>query len=454
MDNVRRVNGTLFLSAFAAALAGLLFGFDTAVISGVTESLRGVYSLDSGALGFTVSVALWGTIAGALFASCPGDRIGRRDSLKITGLLFLLSALGCAFATGWGVFVFSRFIGGLGIGAASVLAPMYIAEIAPARLRGRFVAAFQINVVGGILLAYLSNWLVGLSGLDPLGAEWRVKLGVEAVPAALFLWVLFYIPRSPRWLVKAGRGAEAAESLRLTGIEDVSAELSEIERSLAPEPGSGAASLFSRACLYPVFLAFSIAMFNQLSGINGLLYYINDIFSSAGFDRVSGDQQAVAIGCTNLVFTLAAMPLIDRVGRKTLLLVGAAGTSLAMLGAALVFYTGEHAPMLVWILVAYIAFFALSQGAVIWVYISEVFPNAVRARGQSLGSSTHWVFCAAVSYLFPVVSEYSKSLPFFFFAAMTVLQFATVLFFYPETKGVPLERIQSKMRLPRWLRRA
>ena len=463
MQNTQNFTRTLLLSAVAAALAGMLFGFDTAVIAGVEKTIKEIYGLDEWRHGFTISIALIGTMCGAVFASIPGDRIGRRDSLKITGVLFLVSALGCAFAWDWYSLVFFRFVGGLGIGAASVLAPMYIAEISPAAWRGRLVACFQINVVGGILLAYLSNYLIDLAGFDINSVEWRVKLGVEAVPAAAFLAMLYQIPRSPRWLVKSGRPEEAKESLKLIGEQNPEAELAQIQESLCCDEQTRSTRLFRKAYAFPIFLAFTIAMFNQLAGINGLLYYLNSIFESAGFGKVSSAQQSVIIGATNFAFTLLAMTLIDRLGRKTLLLVGAVGTCAALCVASWIFYTNTNQGLLLWTLVAYIAFFALSQGAVIWVYISEIFPNSVRAKGQSLGSATHWVFCALITFLFPAAAkltsltvggetfEFNSSLPFMFFALMTFIQFFVVLFFYPETKGVPLEDMQKRMAAP-WKR--
>jgi sugar porter (SP) family MFS transporter len=297
-------------STVVAALGGLLFGFDTAVIAGATDALARVYSLTPGGLGLTVAIALWGTVIGALTASYPGDRWGRRDSLRLMALLYLISALGCAFAWDWYSLVFFRFVGGLAIGGSSVLGPMYIAEIAPAKWRGRLVGFFQFNIVAGILLAYLSNYIVGLAG--PGEAEWRVKLGVPAAPAALFFLLLLAIPRSPRWLVQKGRTDEARDVLRVIGEENVEAELNDMTAAVQLERQHGQERLLSAKNRLPLFLAVSIAMFNQLSGINAILYYLNDIFARAGFNKVSGDLQAVAIGATNLVFTMLAMPVIDK----------------------------------------------------------------------------------------------------------------------------------------------
>jgi SP family arabinose:H+ symporter-like MFS transporter len=438
-----KLNLYLLKSTVVAALGGLLFGFDTAVISGTTSGLTQTYTLSPGMLGLTVSIALWGTVVGSLLAGIPGDRYGRRDSLRIMAVLCLISALGCAGAWNWDALVLFRFIGGLGIGGSSVLGPMYIAEIAPASWRGRLVGFFQFNVVFGILLAYLSNYLFGLQRLGL--AEWRWELGVAAIPAAFFFLMLFTIPRSPRWLVKKQRIAEAREVLKMTGEPNYEQQLAEISASIDAEHGHADEPLFSAKYRLPIFLAVSIAFFNQFSGINAILYYLNDIFADAGFNKISGGLQTVIVGLTNLIFTLIAMSVIDRFGRKKLLLIGSVGTAACLFGVAAIFATGRRHDLLIWLLVTYIAFFAFSQGAVIWVYISEVFPNRVRAKGQSLGSFTHWIMAALISLGFPALARWSKPLPFAFFAAITVVQFFVVLLVYPETKGVSLEKIQQKL---------
>jgi MFS transporter, SP family, arabinose:H+ symporter len=437
------LNAYLVKSTIVAALGGLLFGFDTAVIAGTTSALSAAYHLSPASLGFTVASALYGTILGAMLAGLPGDWLGRRDSLRIMAVLYLVSALGCAFAWNWPSLITFRFIGGLGIGGSSVLGPMYIAEIAPARWRGRLVGLFQFNVVFGILLAYLSNYTIGLFQLG--AAEWRWKLGVSGLPAALFFLMLFTIPRSPRWLVKTGRTSEARDVLRQSGEEDYESELQDIVRSIDIEHGHADEPLFSRKYRVPIFLAVSIGMFNQLSGINAILYYLNDIFARAGFNKVSGDLQAVAIGATNLAATMIAMSIIDRLGRKKLLLIGSVGTALCLAGVAYIFLARRNDQFLVWLLIGYIAFFAFSQGAVIWVYLSEVFPNRVRAKGQSLGSFSHWAMNAFISGIFPQMAASSGGAPFVFFSLMMVLQFFVVLFAYPETKGVTLEEMQRKL---------
>ncbi len=438
-----KLNGYLAKSAVVAALGGLLFGFDTAVISGTTSALTAAYGLTDKLLGITVSVAIWGTVIGAMLAALPGERFGRRDSMRGLAILYLISALGCAFAWSWPSLLVFRIIGGLGVGGSSVLGPMYIAEIAPAKLRGRLVGMFQFNVVFGILLAYFSNYIIGLQHFGP--TEWRWEFGVAALPAALFFVMLFTIPRSPRWLVKKGRVEEARSVLKLTGDEDYEHDLQEIVQSIASEHEQKADKLFSRKYAFPIFLAVSIGLFNQLAGINAILYYLNDIFAHAGFSKVSGNLQAVAVGGTNLLFTMIAMSVIDRIGRKTLLLVGSVGTAICLAGVSVIFFTNQHQSYLLWLLIGYIAFFAFSQGAVIWVYIAEVFPNNVRAKGQSLGSFTHWLMNGTISLIFPIMAASSGAYPFVFFAVMMIVQFFVVLLVYPETKGLTLEEMQKEM---------
>jgi SP family arabinose:H+ symporter-like MFS transporter len=429
-------------SALTGALGGLLFGFDTAVIAGATHALTVQYSLSAFALGITVSIALWGTVAGSLGSGVLGQRIGSRAALRIMGVLYVISALGCALAPGWWFFLIFRFIGGIGIGGSSVLGPVYIAELAPAKWRGRLVGMFQINIVIGILLAYLSNAIVARFHLGML--EWRVDLGVAVLPAILFLVLLLSVPQSSRWLVSQNRIDEAMLILTRMGSPDSRAEIDEIQEALREETGAASSSLFTKRHALPIFLAVTIGMFNQLSGINAILYYLNDIFASAGFGRVSADLQAVAIGLANLLATLLGISLIDRLGRKTLLLIGAVGCAISLAGVAFVFGTKSHQALLLPLLIGFIVFFAVSQGAVIWVYISEVFPTNVRSKGQSLGSSAHWIMNGMITLAFPVIARSSKAAPFAFFAGMMVVQFVTVLVAYPETKGLSLEMLQKK----------
>ena len=439
-----KFNFYLVKSIIVGALGGLLFGFDTAVIAGTTHQLTQVFNLSAGQLGFTVSIALWGTVIGAMFSGILGDKLGGRESLRILAAFYVISALGCAFAWSWPALLVFRFIGGLGIGGSSVLGPVYIAEIAPARWRGLLVGSFQINIVIGILVAYLSNYLLGL--VDFGMNEWRWQLGVAALPALLFFIMLFGIPRSARWLVTKNRIPEAREVLESLGSPDGASELDDIIASVHVDGVAHSEPLFQKKYLKPIYLAVTVAAFNQLAGINAILYYLNDIFGMAGFSKVSGDLQAVAVGAMNLLATFLAMTVIDRVGRKTLLLIGGVGMVFCLSGVAAIFFTQQHQAMLVWLLVAYIGFFAISQGAVIWVYISEVFPNRVRSKGQSLGSSTHWVMNAIIAFIFPVIAQrFGGAYPFVFFAAMMGLMFFVVLFTFPETKGVTLEQMQHKL---------
>ena len=433
----------LIRSTLVGALGGLLFGFDTAVIAGTTEQLTQIFSLRAFTLGITVFVGLVGTVVGAMTAGILGQRLGGREALRIMAVLYTVSALGCAFAWSWHSLLFFRFIGGLGIGGSSVLGPVYIAELAPAKWRGRMVGLFQINVVVGILLAYLSNYLISLMQLGP--AQWRWQLGVAGIPSALFLLLLYGIPRSSRWLVTQNRTDEALEVLDMMGSPDSEAELRDIIDSIHLERGVTHEPLFTRRYRLPIFLAISIGLFNQLAGINAILYYSNYIFNAAGFSNVSSSQQTVIIGVVNLIATFLGMSLIDRLGRKTLLLIGSLGMAACLAGIAGIFFTHSHQSVLVWLLCAYITFFAISQGAVIWVYIAEVFPTRVRSKGQSLGSSAHWVMNAVVSLVFPVLAARSGGIPFAFFAAMMILQFLVVLFLYPETKGITLEQLQHKL---------
>jgi sugar porter (SP) family MFS transporter len=390
-----------------------------------------------------VAMALVGTIIGAMTAGIPGQKWGGRETLRVLAVFYVISALGCAFAWNWHALLIARFVGGLGIGGSSVLGPVYIAELAPAKMRGRLVGTFQINIVIGILLAYLSNYVIGRMGLG--SAEWRWQLGIAAVPAVLFLVLLFGIPPSSRWLVTQKRVDEARAVLQTMGAENPEGELHEIIESIHLERLQTSERLFSWKYRFPLFLAITIGMFNQLSGINAILYYLNDIFAAAGYSKMSGDLQAVAVGGMNLAATLLGMSVIDKLGRKTLLIIGSVGTAACLFGVSWVFFTDSHQSYLLVFLVAYIAFFAISQGAVIWVYISEVFPNRVRAKGQSVGSSSHWIMNAIIAFTFPQLAKSSGAYPFVFFGAMMVLQFFVVFFFYPETKGFTLEEMQHRL---------
>lgn len=435
-------NARLMRCIVVGALGGLLFGFDTAVISGTTHALTLQFGLSPGELGFTVSSALWGTVLGAILSGVMGERLGGRESLRILAGCYLVSAIGCAFAPSWPALVIFRFIAGLGIGGSSVLGPVYLAEIAPAEWRGRVVGVFQINIVVGILIAYLSNYLVIAvhPGLD----AWRWQLAVATLPALLFLVMLFGVPRSARWLVTKNRIAEAEQVLTQLGSAQSETELQSIVASVRPSSLIEHERLFQKKYRWPIFLAVSVAFFNQMAGVNAILYYLNDIFALAGFSQVSSNLQAVAIGLMNMLATFLALSLIDRIGRRRLLLMGSVGLAICLAGVSGIFLSHSHQNWLVVLLVLYIGFFALSQGAVIWVFIGEVFPNRVRAKGQSLGSATHWVMNALISLAFPLVAARSGAYPFIFFTTMVVLQFFVVLLAYPETMGHTLEEVQHR----------
>jgi SP family xylose:H+ symportor-like MFS transporter len=446
-----RLTGTLVASTLIAALGGLLFGFDTAVISGTTEALRSTFELSGFSLGFTVASALIGTILGSLVVGRPADVFGRRRVLFAIAVLYFVSAVGCALAWDWWSLLFFRLLGGIGVGGASVVSPMYIAEISPARLRGRLVAVTQFNIVLGILLAFFSNYLLAQASLG--AAEWRWMFGVEAFPAAAFFALLFLTPPSPRWLVARGRASEARTVLARLGTDEgsVEGEIGAIQASLDLEHHSLEEPFFQAAYRGPILLAVAIAAFNQLSGINALMYYAPAIFRMAGAGQGSALLQSVIVGGTNLVFTMAAMTVIDRFGRRNLMLVGSIGYVVSLSATAWAFYrygtafTPTGSLVVLASLLLFIASHAFGQGAVIWVFISEIFPNRVRARGQALGSFTHWFMAAAISWTFPMIAEASGGHAFAFYAVMMVLQLLWVLRVMPETKGVPLEDIQKKL---------
>jgi MFS transporter, SP family, xylose:H+ symportor len=438
-------------SAIVAALGGFLFGFDTAVISGTTEALKTTYGLNENSLGFTVAIALIGTIVGSISAGKPADFWGRRRALMVLAVLYFVGALGSALAWNWYAFLGFRLLGGLAFGGASVISPMYIAEISPARLRGRLVAIQQLNIVLGILAAFLSNYLIAQLNLgDP---EWRWMLGIQIVPAALFFFLLFPTPESPRWLVARSRVDEARAVFSKIGFDgsSIEEELAEIQRSLDLEHHEQGDTLFQAKYQKPIFLAVAIAMFNQLSGINALMYYAPKIFAMAGAGKGSALLQSVAVGGTNLLFTMLAMTVIDHFGRRKLILIGSVGYLISLGATAWAFYNygTEFTPtgslVVLVSLLLFIAAHAFGQGAVIWVFISEIFPNRVRAQGQALGTSTHWVMAALITWTFPLIASSSGGHAFAFYAVMMFLQLLWALFLMPETKGVPLEEIQRKL---------
>lgn len=432
----------LFFWSLTVALGGFLFGLDTAVISGAEQTIQRLWNLSDFMHGLAVAMALYGTVVGAMFGGIPTDRLGRKRTLFWIGVLFFISAVGAALAPEVWSFMFFRFIGGLGVGASSVAAPLYISEIAPAKSRGRLVALFQFNIVLGIMLAYVSNYLLEGTG----DADWRWMIGIVAVPAAVFSGMVLFVPESPRWLILHQHDLAAARTVLQITDEQPDATIAEIQASAATEnPGGAGESLFSGKFNRPVMLAFLFAFFNQWAGINAIIYYAPRIFEMTGAATDSALLSTAGIGVTNLVFTMLGLALIDRFGRRTLMFIGSFGLILTLALVSRAFYTEQFGGVPVFLFV-YIAFFALSQGAVIWVFISEIFPNAVRASGQALGSFTHWIFAAVIANVFPVLAGQFGGGPIFaFFAAMMVLQLLFVWRMMPETKGVSLEELQRKL---------
>jgi len=445
------MNALVLRSAIVAALGGLLFGFDTAVISGTTQQLKQFYALSDAGLGFTVATALIGTVLGALAAGKPVDRYGRKKVLFAIGILYFVGALGSAFVSNLVLFQIFRFLGGIGVGVASVVAPIYTAEIAPPALRGRLVGLVQFNIVLGILLAYLSNFII--ASLLPAEIAWRWMFAVMAVPAAVFFLLLFTVPETPRWLFQVGRRDEAVAVIDRTtrSREEAEFETREIEEALAAQHGQREVPFFTRQNRKVILLAFAIAAFNQLSGINAILYYANDIFRSAG----AGDNAAldsVIIGLVNLIVTMSALTVIDKIGRRKLMIIGSIGylVSLGVLAGVFFAYEGRFSGfssiLVLGGLVVFIAAHAFGQGSVIWVFISEIFPNRIRGRGQSLGSLTHWVFAAVVSTIFPAIAgALGGGMAFSLFFLCMVGQLIWVLKVMPETRGVPLEEMERAL---------
>lgn len=429
--------------ALIAALGGFLFGFETAVISGAESTIQTVWSLDSFWLGFTVAVSLIGTVIGSLVIGKPAQTYGRKTVLITIALFYLLSAIGCAATSLWMVFVLFRFLGGIAVGASSVVGPMYISEISPAKNRGRLAGMFQLNIVGGILVAYLTNYLLSGFGGDN---SWRYMLGIMAFPALIFAILLKFIPESPRWLVLKARDQEASLIFTKLGEEEAG-QLIQEEHQLAKEGTKE--SLFNGKYNKPIFYVILLAMFNQLSGINAILYYAPRIFEMAGFNKADAFQQSVYVGLANFIFTALAMTVIDKFGRKKLLLIGAAGMVLFLTLTAIAFSNPEVSDKkVIYYLIGFIAFFAFSQGAVIWVFISEIFPNSVRSQGGSLGSFTHWIMAAIISWIFPIIVEGSSMggfYSFIFYALMMLVSFWFIWRVMPETKGKSLEQIQKEL---------
>ena len=421
-----------------AALAGFLFGFDTIVISGADQPIQKLWNTSEWFHGtFIMSMALWGTVVGALLGGWPCDRLGRKKTLFWIGVLYLISALGSGLAVDPYMFSFFRFIGGLGVGASSVAVPIYISEIAPANQRGRLVATYQFNIVFGIFIAFFSNYLIGQ--FVEISA-WRWMLGVESVPAAIFCIMILGVPNSPRWLLLKGGNETKAKQLltELNPTIDIDQQIHAIKKTFVKTKEK----FFTSKYKTPIFLAFLLAFFNQASGINFILYYAPRIFETAGIDQSNTLIASIPIGAINLIFTLLGMYLIDKMGRRLLIAIGSIGYIITLLGVAWSFYSGAEGVLVVAFVSAFVGAHAVGQGAVIWVFISEIFPNAVRAKGMSWGSGTHWVFAAIITMITPaILASFSPVSIFIFLAFMMVLQLIWVLTMMPETKGKSLEEL-------------
>ena len=437
-------NQKLFFWALTASLAGFLFGFDTVVISGAEQTIQELWGLNATMHGLAISMALWGTVLGSMIGGWPTEKFGRKKTLLFIGILYFASAIWSAYATDVYSFMIARFIGGVGVGISTVAAPLYISEIAPAKHRGKLAGMFQFNIVFGILIAFLSNAL--LSGIGE--HAWRCMLGVEAIPALIFTVLCIGLPESPRWLItNSGDRTRAMDVFKRIMPESTEAEIN----SLAENVSASAAQVdpsekfFSSRLKRPITLAFLIAFFNQLSGINAVLYFAPRIFEMTGLEESAALLQSVGIGITNLIFTFVGLWLIDRLGRRTLLVIGSFGY-IASLGLCAWAFSTEAFGIVPACIFAFIAAHAVGQGAVIWVFISEIFPNRDRASGQAFGCFTHWIFAALLTLFFPSMVEwFSPEIVFGFFTFMMVLQLVWVIVAVPETKGVPLEELQKKL---------
>lgn len=436
----------VFYWAITVSLGGFLFGLDTAVISGCEKTIQQLWNLSDTMIGQVVAMALYGTVVGAIFGGIPAERIGRKNTLFWVALFYLVAAVGCALAPNAFWLMVFRFWGGLAIGASSVVAPMYITEISPTEKRGQLTAMFQFNIVFGILIAYLSNWLIGAADPD----AWRWMLGVVAIPSLVFVLLIWTVPESPRWLVlKKNAAAEALATLKIIHPATAAQSLVEIEASRhAQTATSGLGEFFSGKYRFPIWLAFLFAFFNQISGINAVIYYAPRIFEDAGLAKSAALLSSVGIGVANLVFTMLGLAWIDRFGRRFLMFIGSVGYIVSLTLVALFFFRGTSdggmaIPVLLFV---FIAAHAIGQGAVIWVFISEIFPNQVRAFGNSLGSSTHWVFAALIAAVFPMLAGRFGQAPIFaFFAVMMVFQLLFVWKMMPETKGVSIEDLEKRL---------
>ena len=434
----------LYLWALTSALAGFLFGFDTVVISGAEQTIQELWGLDSVTHGLVISMALWGTVVGALIGGWPTERYGRRKTLISIGALYFVSAVASAYAPDAYSFMVARFIGGLGVGISTVAAPLYISEISPPEYRGRLTGMYQFNIVFGILIAFISNAMFSGVGEN----AWRWMLGIEALPALIYLVMCFRLPESPRWLITHGNDRSGGiDTFRLINPNASEEELNTLanEVSASVKHDGNEAKFFTSRLKVPILLAFAIAFFNQLSGINAVLYFAPRIFEMTGLGAEAALLQSVGIGITNLIFTFVGLWLIDKLGRRTLLYYGSIGY-IASLGLCAWAFQSESFSIVPYCIFAFIAAHAIGQGAVIWVFIGEIFPNRNRASGQAFGCSTHWVFAALLTLFFPkMVEAFSPATVFAFFCFMMVLQLIWVKLYVPETKGIALEDIQKKL---------
>jgi len=442
----RIMSWRIFFWSLTSALAGFLFGFDTVVISGAEQKIQALWGLSAGMHGLALGSALYGTVLGSLLGGWPADKFGRKPTLLFVGVLYVLSAVGCGFANNVGMFIAARFIGGIGIGISTIAAPLYISEIAPPKYRGRLAGMFQFNIVFGIVIAFLSNAIIAKIGGEN---AWRWMLGVAAIPSLIYALMCFGIPESPRWLI-ARKGDRAAG---LTVLKLIEPELPQAQleahademMAISRTDSVSTSRFWTWRLRVPIGLAFLVAFFNQLSGINAILYFAPRIFEMTGLEKEAALLQSVGIGITNLIFTFVGLWLIDKLGRRTLLYIGSFGYIISLGLTAWAFFT-QHYSIVPVCIFAFIAAHAVGQGAVIWVLISEIFPNRHRAEGQALGSFTHWIFAALLTTFFPkMVTAFAPGYVFLFFCFMMVLQLIWVKFMVIETKGVPLEQVQKKL---------
>ena len=436
------MNNKILIWSITAALAGFLFGFDTVVISGADKKLQALWGSSDAFHGSVVmAMALWGTVVGALFGGIPTNRIGRKKTLIWIGLFYLISAIGSALVNDPYTFAFFRFLGGLGVGASTIAAPAYVSEISPAKDRGRLVALYQFNIVFGILIAFLSNYLLRNVGEN----AWRWMIGVEAFPALIYTLLIFTVPKSPRWLISKKKNEEAKKVLEIINPNGDAQKLMQ-EIKTESESHTKGENIFMKKYRFPLLLAFLVAMFNQFSGINAFLYYAPRIFEEAGLGESTALLSSIGIGVTNLVFTLLGVFLIDKLGRKILMYIGSIGYIISLSLVSMAFFLEWEGLAVPIFLFMFIASHAIGQGAIIWVYISEIFPNHLRASGQSFGTSTHWVLAAIIPSLVPLLfSTIGAGVVFMIFAIMMVFQLLFVIFMMPETKGISLEELSKKL---------